>query len=227
MGREDAVRAVHGILMKRFGQRNWWPVRHGFSPAEWEIEVGAVLTQNTSWGNVEKALCNLAGAGITSRDDVMRIPEGRLKELIRASGYYNQKARKLRLLAGFNGEFTREGLLGIWGIGKETADSILLYAYRKPVFVIDAYTRRIFSRMGTIEEGWDYDRIRELFEGSVPRDPGTYGNYHALIVEHAKETCRKRALCEGCVQALARGQVEPGRVDLVAAGHQQLTAVDR
>jgi endonuclease-3 related protein len=199
MDSKKALEEAYALLKERYGFRNWWPVKHGFRPAEWEIEVGAVLTQNTSWKNVETALENLKRAGVVSREDTMRISEARLGELIRPSGYYNQKARKLRLLAAFKGEFTRENLLGIWGIGKETADSILLYARRKPVFVVDAYTRRIFSRMGLIGEGWDYDRIRELFEAGVPRDPETYGDYHALIVEHAKQACRKRPLCGDCV----------------------------
>lgn len=189
---------IYRALHEHFGPQDWWPMQGGFHPREWEVEAGAVLTQNTSWNNVEIALANLKKAGVVSREHVSKMPEKELAGLIRPSGYYNQKARKLRLLAGFSGEMTRENLLSIWGIGKETADSILLYAYGKPCFVVDTYTRRIFSRLGLIGEDWDYERIREFFEENLPSEAGLYKEYHALIVELGKNFCRKKPLCNRC-----------------------------
>jgi endonuclease-3 related protein len=189
---------VYDTLLKSLGGQDWWPMHGGFNPKEWEVELGAVLTQNTSWKNVEIALGNLKREGIVSRGDVRKIPVKRLENLIRPSGYYRQKAKKLKNLAGFSGEITRENLLGIWGIGKETADSILLYAYDRPFFVVDAYTRRVFSRLGFVGKEWDYERIREFFEKNLPRKTSVYREYHALIVELGKRFCRKRPLCDGC-----------------------------
>lgn len=189
---------IYERLLGALGPQGWWPVGHGLEPPEWEIMVGAVLTQNTAWGNVERALENLARAGIRDRESLLKVPEGRLAGLIKPSGYYNQKARKLRILAGFGGTHTREGLLALWGVGPETADSILLYARNVPVFVIDAYTRRVFSRSGLIDPGWGYEQTREFFESRLPRDPGVYKEYHALIVELAKRHCRPRPRCSGC-----------------------------
>lgn len=190
---------VYNTLLKQYGMRKWWPMQNDFLPKEWEIEVGAILTQNTNWKNVEIALKNLKGNEVISREDVIRTPEKKLASLIRSSGYYNQKAKKLKMLAEFSGEMTRENLLGIWGIGKETADSILLYAYGKPLFVVDAYTRRVFSRLGLIEDNWGYDKIRTFFETSVPKDPDIYKEYHALIVEQGKNVCKTKPLCNECI----------------------------
>lgn len=189
---------VYETLLDSFGPQDWWPMQRGFRPREWEIELGAVLTQNTSWKNAEAALRNLKSAGIVSREDMTRIPEKKLASLIRPSGYYRQKAKKLKGLAEFSGEPDREKLLGIWGIGKETADSILLYAYGRPFFVVDAYTIRVFSRLGLIGEQWGYERVREFFEKNLPRKASIYKEYHALIVELGKGFCRKRPVCDGC-----------------------------
>lgn len=189
---------IYQVLLKYFGPQDWWPMQRGFHPREWEVEVGAVLTQNTGWKNVEIALRNLKEAGIVSRESVRKIPEKRLANLIRPSGYYNQKAKKLRKLAGFSGDVTRENLLDIWGIGRETADSILLYAYGKPYFVVDAYTLRIFPRLGLIGSEWDYEKTREYFEKSLPRKTSLYKEYHALIVELGKNFCRNKPLCGEC-----------------------------
>jgi len=189
---------IYQILLKHFGPRNWWPMQRGFSPKEWEVEVGAVLTQNTNWKNVEIALRNLKREGIVSKEDIQRIPEKSLANLIRPSGYYKQKAKKLKALAEFSGKPTRENLLNIWGIGKETADSILLYAYGKPHFVVDAYTKRIFSRLGLIAKEWDYERIRGYFEKNIPRKTNLYKEYHALIVELGKNFCKGKPLCGEC-----------------------------
>jgi endonuclease-3 related protein len=190
--------SIYESLLRAYGPQHWWPVSGGFRPAEWEIEVGAVLAQNTAWTNAEKALRNLAGAGITSRRSLLRAEPGALAALIRPSGCFNQKARKLRTLASSGGRSSREALLSLWGIGPETADSVLLYARGKPFFVVDAYTRRLFSRLGLITGREGYDAIRSLFEQGLPKDVALYREFHALIVRHGKERCRKRPLCQGC-----------------------------
>ena len=182
-----------------YGPQGWWPVNHGFSPPDWEIMVGAVLTQNTSWNNVEKALSNMEKADIKDRDSLLALGEDELAKLIRPAGYYNQKARKLTNLAKFSGFRTRDTLLSQWGIGKETADSILLYAKDKAYFVVDAYTRRIFSRLGLIDEKAGYEEIRQFFEDRLPRDPRIYKEFHAMIVRLAKENCTKnKPKCSDC-----------------------------
>jgi len=189
---------IYRPLLEYFGPQNWWPMQRGFRPPEWEVCLGAVLTQNTNWSNVEKALSNLKASGIISKQDILRLGENELAELIKPSGYYNQKAKKLRILASFNGKVTRNNLLSLWGIGRETADSILLYAYNKPYFVIDAYTRRIFSRLGLVQKDSSYEELRHFFERNIPRDTAIYKEYHALIVELGKRFCRKKPLCNEC-----------------------------
>lgn len=189
---------IYQRLLDSFGPQGWWPVRHGLEPPEWEVMAGAVLTQNTAWSNVDKALETLAKAGIKDRQSLLKLANTRLEELIKPSGYYKQKARKLKVLAGFEGPLTRENLLGLWGIGRETADSILLYAFNRPYFVVDAYTVRIFSRLGLIRPEAGYEQAREFFESRLPRDPEIYKEYHALIVEMAKRFCRPKPLCRGC-----------------------------
>ncbi len=185
-------------LLGYMGPQRWWPVSHGFRPPEWEIMVGAVLTQNTNWDNVEKALTNIERAGIKDRESLLSLSNQELAELIRPSGYYNQKARKLKGLAGFSGELNRKNLLSLWGIGPETADSILLYTMNKAFFVIDAYTLRIFSRLELMEKGSSYEKAREFFENRLPRDPRLYREFHALLVEMGKRFCRPRPLCGEC-----------------------------
>ncbi len=190
---------IYNRLLKHFGPQDWWPMQRGFKPPEWEVCIGAVLTQNTNWGNVELALKNLKKADLLSRKDIEKTRKKRLAALIRPAGYYNQKARKLRILASFSGKPTRENLLGLWGLGPETVDSILLYAHGEPYFVIDAYTRRVFSRMGLqLDTKTDYEEIRSIFEDNLPRDVSLYKEFHALIVELAKRHCRARPLCENC-----------------------------
>jgi endonuclease-3 related protein len=185
-------------LLKALGPQGWWPVKHGLEPPGWEIMAGAVLTQNTAWANVDKALGNLSNAGISDRKSLLKLSEKKLAELIRPSGYFNQKAKKLKVLAGFEGPLTRENLLGLWGIGRETADSILLYAFNRPYFVVDAYTRRIFSRLGLIEPEAGYEQAREFFESRLPRDPEIYKEFHALLVKMAKRFCMPKPSCKGC-----------------------------
>ena len=192
-----------------------WPISHNFEPPQFEIVVGALLTQNTAWANVEKALKNMTDVGVTSASSIYEIKISTLEKLIRPSGFYKQKAKRLKALSKFVAEHddfyntvTREELLAINGVGRETADYILNYACSKSVFVIDAYTRRIFSRLGIISGDEDYDKIRELFEKSMKKDAGKsdaqsasvrlYQEFHALIVEHAKVHCKKQPMCINC-----------------------------
>ncbi len=195
-------------LAARYGPRRWWP---GDGP--FEVIVGSILTQRTAWANVEKALASLKQAGALSPAAMQALPDDELAELIRPSGFYRSKARKLRafldmlderfagdlvrMLARRGGEL-RPALLATHGIGPETADAILLYAAHQPYFVIDAYARRTFSRLGVRPERDTYDGWRRLFEDSLPREAALYGEYHALIVEHAKDVCRAEPLCERC-----------------------------
>ncbi len=191
-------------------------MKNGFDPPEWEVCAGAILTQNTNWRNVERALGNLKGGGIISPQDVMKTGGARLRELIRPSGFYRQKAGRLRTFAGFvigfgnfrefSEKVTREQLLRVDGFGPETADSILLYALGRPEFVIDAYTRRVFTRLGRVEGG-GYEGWKTFFESGLPEDVGIYREFHALIVELAKGFCRKGPVCAGCpVNGLCAGK---------------------
>ena len=222
------------LAMKRaHGLRGWWPVlrvgaaqddRPTYDPARkrltelqrFEIAVGAILTQNTAWSNVEKAMVQLHRCGAISPKRLNVMPPPRLAKLIRSSGYFNQKARKLKAFVRFLDMKTsgvepmnqlkrmqtrkiRAELLGVHGVGPETADSILLYALGKPVFVVDAYTRRIFSRHGWIRGDEPYDAIRKWFEGKLPKSPRLYNEYHAQIVEIGKRNChRRRPDCRSC-----------------------------
>mgnify|MGYP001815379799 FL=1 len=173
--------------------------------------VGAVLTQNAAWSNVEKAIERLKAAGLMSLPALLDTTHEQLAETIRPSGYYNIKARRLRNLcqlldrAGGLEAFAarslddqRAALLGVNGVGPETADDILLYALDRPVFVIDTYTRRLLRRYGLARGDEDYERLRALFEQAIEQDVYLYQQYHALIVMHAKETCRKSPQCARC-----------------------------
>ena len=208
---EHRVRAVYDRLAERYGPRGWWPADGPF-----EVIVGAILTQRTAWTNVEKALANLKQAGALSPAAMRALSAGELADLIRPSGFYRSKARKLLafldlLAEGFEGDLgrmlaapgneLRPSLLATHGIGAETADVILLYAARQPFFVVDAYTRRTFSRLGVRPGGDTYNAWQRLFEESLPRDAALYGEYHALIVEHAKGICRAEPLCDRCALA--------------------------
>lgn len=205
---EQRLLDVYDRLFERFGPQCWWP---GDGP--FETIVGAILTQAAAWTNVEKALANLKSAGVLSPEGVASTPEGELASLLRPSGYYNVKARKLKafvelLERQFGGdldgmldcpvEVLRERLLGTYGIGPETADSILLYAAGRPVFVIDAYTRRVFSRLRVEPKRDNYDGWQKMFEGSLPAESRLFNEYHALIVRLGKEHCRKEPECGGC-----------------------------
>ena len=199
---------IYEKLLNHFGTQGWWPVSKHYNPAGWEVCVGAILTQNTNWKNVEKALENLKQSNSLSPEKLASIHISKLEKLIRPSGFYRQKARRLKNFSRFALTFgntqsflnnvTREDLLSFNGVGKETADSILLYACGKPSFVIDAYTRRIFSRLGMIKGNEKYDELRILFESTLPKNIKLYKEYHALIVELAKTTCEKDPACHIC-----------------------------
>lgn len=205
---------IYEQLLHAYGPQGWWPLLDfdginptktgsvkGYHPGDYsfpktdgqkfEICLGAILTQNTAWPNAEKALLNLKAANALRPHAILALPEEKLKEAIRPAGYFNQKARKLQEFAKFYSALKgnapkRKDLLGIWGIGPETADSILLYAFSQPVFVVDAYTKRIFSGLGFFSEKAGYDEVQKLFEDNLPKDYKLYQEFHALIVEHAK-----------------------------------------
>jgi len=192
-----------------FGPMKWWPAKTPF-----EVIVGAILTQSTSWGNVELAIENLRAARMLTPSAILKLRTSKLATLVRPSGYFRQKAKKLKAFAHFlkreyDGSLKRmfqtptpvlrEELLSVHGIGPETADSILLYAGNHPVFVVDAYTRRIFSRHGITEGQPEYEAVRARFEGELPRSPQLWNEFHALIVNTGKNWCRKSvARCTEC-----------------------------
>ena len=205
----NKVLEIYEILLNHFGPQDWWP---GDSP--FEIMVGAVLTQNTNWANVSKAIDNLKQENLLFFEKLHELPAALLAEKIRPAGYFNLKAARLKNLLDFiceeyNGSLEamfaedtiglREKILTVKGIGPETADSILLYAAHKPVFVVDAYTHRIFSRHSIIAEEEGYYEIQEYFALSLPEDVKLFNEYHALIVQLGKEFCKKsKPLCSQC-----------------------------
>jgi len=200
---------VYGILLRHRGHAGWWPGRSAF-----EVCVGAMLTQNTAWVNVEKALRALEAEGLMSFDAMYAVPARRLAPLIRSSGYFNLKARRLRAFLEFVHDryggrvermsradplALRRELLAVSGIGPETADSIALYAAGLPLFVVDAYTRRVFERLGYLPPGLAYDEVQAFLMQRLPRDAALYNDYHAQIVLLAKDVCRKsRPRCQAC-----------------------------
>jgi len=201
--------SVHDTLLERFGPQNWWPADTPF-----EVVIGAILTQSTSWTNVEKAIGNLKKKKILSPDGLHRIDTAELALHIKSAGYYNAKAKKLKefinhMYAKHGGDldrmFEQDGralrieLLSIWGIGPETADSIVLYAAEKPEFVVDAYTKRIFSRLGYVNEDVSYQGLKEFSERNLPKDVKVFNEFHALLVRLGKEHCKKsKQICSGC-----------------------------
>lgn len=200
--------ASYHKLLDRFGPQHWWP---GDSP--FEVAVGAVLTQNTNWGNVEKAIANLVREDVLSATALHAMSDEEVASLIRPAGYFNVKARRLKafiafLMEHYEGDIEgmkdeetavlRERLLSVHGIGEETADSILLYALERPVFVIDAYTRRILARHNLIDTRAEYARCQDLFHRNLPADAPLYNEYHALIVMAGKTYCKPSPQCGGC-----------------------------
>ena len=199
---------IYNRLLRVYGPQHWWP---GDTPME--VMVGAVLTQAATWTNVEKAITNLKAADAISADVLRGMPHEDLAKLVYPAGYYNQKSRKLKALAEYlgrrfddnveamaleNTDSLRRELTAIYGIGEETADDILLYAVGKPVFVVDAFTIRVFSRLGLAPDKGLYSMYQALFTDNLPRDVDLYGEYHALIVRHGKYVCKKRPLCRSC-----------------------------
>jgi endonuclease-3 related protein len=198
--------SVYERLLAAYRPQHWWPADSPF-----EVMVGAVLTQNAAWTNVERALANLKRHHHFSAKGILDVDQGQLAEWLRPSGYFNIKARRLRnfcewysnagalrRLRGCDTDSLRHQLLRVNGIGPETADDILLYAFERPVFVIDAYTRRLFSRLGLIAGNEGYETLRHAFERALGPDTKVFNEYHALIVRHAKVSCRVRPLCPNC-----------------------------
>lgn len=199
---------IHDLLLARYGQLNWWPAETPF-----EVCIGAILTQNTNWRNVEQAIANLRREGLLSPGALATLPLDQLAEAIRPSGFFNVKSRRVKdfvawlyecfdgsmeRLAASDWQQLRQRLLLVRGIGEETCDSILLYACHQPTFVVDAYTRRLFSRLGLVSERSDYESVRLLFMDNLPADTRLFNEYHALIVEQCKRYCRKTPGCTGC-----------------------------
>lgn len=221
------IQQIYDILLEKYGPQGWWPytpkgkTKPHYIKKNWtlkktrfqrfEIMMGAILAQNTAWKNVSKAMINLKNNGIHSPEDVLACPQLGLAKIIRATGYFNKKSIYLKNFAQFIHENPieelqllplaelRKKILSVKGIGKETADSIILYALQKEIFVIDAYTKRIFSRIGICKDNTKYDHLQTLITGSLEKDFRIYNEFHALLVEHAKRYCRKKPLCRRCI----------------------------
>ena len=204
---------VYHRLLDRYGPQHWWPAE---TPLE--MIVGAILTQSAAWGNVEKAISNLKDREVLSVDRLRQLPEGELARLIYSSGYYNVKARKIKAFVDWLGAHyddnldrlfaldvpaLRQELLSVHGVGEETADSIILYAARKPIFVIDAYTRRIITRLGLAPSNNSYAASQVLFMQRLSHDESLFNEYHALLVRHGKTACRRVPLCDSCCLVLS------------------------
>jgi len=204
----DTLKQIYQLLFECFGPQHWWP-----GQSQFEIIVGAILTQNTNWGNVEKAIANLKDDGNLSPQKILDLDTEQLAQLIRPAGYYNIKAKRLKnfihwFFDNYQGKLSkmenvstaqlREELLSVSGIGAETADSILLYALERGVFVVDAYTARVAVRHQLIEPEADYDGLQYLFSSNLEEDVQFFNEYHALLVRVGKEFCRPKARCENC-----------------------------
>ena len=202
------IQNIYDRMLAHYGRQHWWPADTPF-----EMMVGAVLTQATSWTNVERAISKLKEADALSPDAIRAMDTDALAALIYSSGFYNAKAQRLKALVEYlgnsygddieamrceDGAKLRRELLAVKGIGEETADAILLYALGKPMFVVDAYTRRLFQRLGVVPESEAYSGYQRMFSDSLPQDTAMYAEYHALVVEHCKEACRTAPKCEGC-----------------------------
>jgi endonuclease-3 related protein len=208
MSTSDNLSELYNVLLSAYGHRAWWP---GETP--FEVMVGAILTQRTNWRNVEKAILNLKEADVLSPQALAESDLVRLQGLIRSAGYYRQKAARVRRLAEWvmercggdleglgdiATEDLRADLLSVRGIGPETADSIMLYALERPVFVVDAYTKRIVVRHGLLDPECGYYELKDLFEFALPADVDLFKDYHAHLVEVGKRHCRPRPTCRGC-----------------------------
>ena len=204
----EKLTQLYDTLFAHFGPQHWWPGQTRF-----EIIIGAILTQNTNWSNVQKAITQLKASNVLAPDRLRDMEPDRLAQLIRPAGYFRVKAKRIGhyldwLFARFAGDLDRvaklntyslrEELLSISGIGPETADSMLLYAFNRPIFVVDTYTARVAVRHGLIEPPFDYHQLQDLFESNLPQDAKLYNEYHALIVAIGKEFCKPTARCEPC-----------------------------
>jgi endonuclease-3 related protein len=204
----EQLTEIYQLLFDRFGPQSWWP-----GETQFEIITGAILTQNTNWANVEKAIANLKSAHLLTPEKLCHLDVSKLAELIRPAGYYNIKAKRLKsflswLFRNYDGQLAnlenldtdrlRAELLAIKGIGRETADSILLYAFGRLTFVVDAYTARVAVRHRLIEPDADYEQLRDLFQSNLPQDSQLFNEYHALLVRLGKEFCRPEAKCPRC-----------------------------
>jgi endonuclease-3 related protein len=204
----DRLIEIYRILLDHYGPRGWWPAESPF-----EVIVGAILTQNTAWKNVEKAITNLKQLGPLTPETLVSLPEEILSDAIRPSGYYRQKGKRLRnflamlcdrfecrldSLFDLPTEALREELLSLSGIGPETADSILLYAAEQPVFVVDTYTIRILSRHELLPEETSYAEAQQWITDHLPEDVQLFNEFHALLVNVGKDFCRPRPKCAGC-----------------------------
>lgn len=199
---------VYNKLFNRFGKQNWWP-----GETKFEIMIGAILTQQTSWKQVEKSIGNLKKEKLLSARSLSISNARKVQSLVRPSGFYKQKSKRIilfskYLMKEYSGDLKkffnqptedlRKELLSLEGIGKETADSILLYAGDKIVFPIDAYTFRVFERLGAVKEKTNYDQLQSLFHMELPQDLQIYNELHALIVKHGKTFCKSKPLCSDC-----------------------------
>ena len=204
----EQLKEIYETLFCHFGPQHWWP-----GETQFEIITGAILTQNTNWANVEKAVTNLKSANLLAPEKIFHLEISQLAELIRPAGYFNIKAQRLKnfinwLFENYDGLLEnldslnttqfREELLAVKGIGPETADSILLYAFNRPIFVVDTYTARIAIRHGLIEPGCDYAQLQELFEFNLTEDVTLFNEYHALLVQIGKNYCKPKAQCTDC-----------------------------
>lgn len=207
-GTKTSLLQIYQKLYKEFGPQYWWPAQTKF-----EVIVGAILTQNTNWGNVEKAILRLKAEKVLSERALRDIPAAKLAAFIKPAGYFNVKASRLKNFIRFmfeeyggslkmmereDSRVLRQKLLAVNGIGPETADSILLYAFDKPVFVVDAYTKRFLYRHNLIDHNAEYHQIQELFSGNFDADIPFFQEYHALIVALGKNYCKPTPLCERC-----------------------------
>ena len=197
---------VYRNLFKHYGPQHWWPAETPF-----EVMVGAILTQNTAWSNVERAIDNLKQNHSLTPEKILTAQAGSLAKWLRPSGYFNVKTQRLRnfcqwyvdagqfdALVNWDTDKLRKELLSVNGVGFETADDILLYAFERPVFVIDSYTRRFFSRLELVSMGEGYEHLRSIFESRLPAEAAMFNEYHALIVVHAKNVCKKKPNCSIC-----------------------------
>ena len=209
MSRAAFLKIIYDTLYRTYGPQDWWPADSPF-----EVMLGTILTQNTNWANVEKAMASLRGACELTPEGILSLNSEQLESVIRPSGYFRQKAARLHgfcrfLIDEYEGDLSRLGsvptarlremLLALHGIGPETADSILLYALKRPVFVVDAYTSRLFSRLDLCDETAKYHVVQDMFMDNLESDTEMFNEYHALIVLHCKSRCKTKVpLCDGC-----------------------------